>query len=155
MAFHTGEFVIGEMFGNSMALLGAFLIAIYLLIGRYVRKDVTTTVYTFIVYAFASLSLGIIALFDGPPLLDQSSQSWMIFLWLAIIPTLMGHSFFSYALKFVKAAFISTAVLFEPVLTILLAVILFGDYPDIIQMIGGGVILVSLAIYTLSGVDAS
>lgn len=155
MAFHTGEFVIGEMFGNSMALLGAFLIALYLLIGRYVRKEVSTTIYTFMVYAFASLSLGIIALFEGTPLLQQSGQSWLIFLWLAIVPTLMGHSFFSYALKYVKAAFISTAVLFEPVLTILLAVIIFKEYPDIIQMIGSGVILVSLGVYTVTGVESS
>ncbi len=154
MALHTGQLEMGELFGNAMALLGAFLIAVYLLIGRYVRRTTSTTIYTFMVYGFASLSLGLIALFEGTSLLQQQPKDWGIFILLALFPTLMGHSLFSYALKYVKAAFISTAVLFEPVLTIILAMVIFGFYPDLIQIIGGGIILVSLIVYTVSGRDS-
>lgn len=155
MALHTGQLELGELFGNTMALLGAFLIAVYLLIGRYVRRTTSTTIYTFMVYGFASLSLGLIALFEGTPLLNQQAKDWGIFILLALFPTLMGHSLFSYALKYVKAAFISTAVLFEPVLTIILAMIIFGFYPDLIQILGGGIILLSLIVYTISGQEST
>lgn len=150
MALHTGEFILGEMFGNAMALLGAFLIAVYLLIGNYVRRTVSTTLYTFMVYFFASLSLFFFTLLDRTPLFDQTPKDWGIFFLLALFPTLMGHSLFSYALKYVKAAFISTAVLFEPVLTILLAMLIFQVYPDLIQLIGGSIILTALILYTTS-----
>lgn len=150
MALHSGQIVLGEMFGNGMALLGAFLIAVYLLIGSYVRRNVSTTLYTFTVYGFASLSLLVIALIEGTPLLTQQPKDWGIFILLALFPTLMGHSLFSYALKYVKAAFISTAVLFEPVLTIVLAMLIFQIYPDLIQILGGTIILIALMIYTIS-----
>ncbi len=149
MALHTGQFETGELYGNLMALLGAFLIAVYLLIGRYVRRKVSTTIYTFCVYCSASVSLGLIALMDGVPLHHQAPRDWVIFLLLALFPTLMGHSLFSYALKYVKAAYISTAVLFEPVLSILLAMLIFGYYPDKIQIIGGSIILLSLIVHTV------
>lgn len=146
MALHTGTFDLGEMYGNGMALLGAFLIAVYLLIGRYCRKSVTTTTYTFIVYSFATLSLGLITLRSKVPLMEHSLKDWLIFLLLAIVPTLLGHSLFSYALKYVKAAFISTVVLFEPVITIVLAMFIFQVYPDLLQIIGGSIILLTLLI---------
>ena len=149
MAFHNGQFIIGEMYGNAMALLGAFLIAVYLLIGRYVRQSITTTLYTFIVYGFAALSLGLIALFNTPNFTHHSGKDWGIFILLAIVPTLLGHSLFSYALKYVKASFISTSILFEPVLTILLAMVLFKEYPDIIQLLGGSLILIAMTVATL------
>lgn len=149
MAFHNGQFIVGEMYGNAMALLGAFLIAVYLLIGRHVRQSITTTLYTFIVYGFATLSLGIIALFSEPNFINHSTKDWVIFMMLAIFPTLLGHSLFSYALKYVKASFISTSILFEPVLTILLAMVLFKEYPDIIQLLGGGLILIAMMFSTL------
>ena len=154
MALHSGQLEMGELYGNAMALLGAFLIAVYLLIGRYVRRTASTTIYTFMVYGFASLSLGLIALFEGTSLLQQQPKDWGIFILLALFPTLMGHSLFSYALKYVKAAFISTAVLFEPVLTIILAMVIFGIYPDLIQILGGGIILISLIVYTVNGKDS-
>ena len=149
MAFHSREMMSGEMFGNAMALLGSFLIAVYLLIGNHVRQEVSTTHYTFVVYGFAAIALGILSFFDNTPLLHQAPRNWGIFLLLAIIPTLLGHSLFSYALKYEKAAFISTAVLFEPVLTILWAALLFREYPDFLQIVGGAVILTALMSYTL------
>lgn len=151
MALHSGHLAVGETYGNAMALLGSFLIAVYLLIGRYIRREVHVNIYTFFVYGFASIILLILTLFSQEPLLQQTPRSWMIFLLLAIFPTLLGHSLFSYALKYVKAAFISTSILFEPVLTILLASIIFAEYPDALQLLGGGVILISLGVYTVTG----
>lgn len=151
MALHSGQFDAGESYGNFMALLGSFFIAVYLLIGRYVRRKVSTTIYTCSVYGSASLFLGVIALTDGRPLLQQAPKDWGIFVLLALFPTLLGHNLFSYALKYVKAAYISTAVLFEPVLTILLAMLIFALYPDFLQIFGGGIILLSLIVYTVQG----
>ncbi len=148
MAMHTGRLEQGEMFGNMMAFLGAFLIGVYLLIGNYLRREVATLVYTFTVYMSASMILLLVSLLAGEDVVHHTGREWLIFILLAIVPTLMGHSLFSYALKYVKAAFISTAVLFEPVLTILLAAWIFKEYPDMIQMLGGGIILSALLVYT-------
>lgn len=149
MALHTGGIEAGEFYGNMMAIVGTFCIAVYLLIGGYVRASVSTILYTTAVYGFAAATLFIVTLFQQESLTQQTGRSWMVFLWLALIPTLMGHSLFSYSLKYVKAAYISTAVLFEPVLTIILAMFLFKEYPDVLQILGGSIILISLGIYTL------
>lgn len=134
--------------GNSLALLGALLIALYLLIGQHIRQLVSASIYTFFVYAFAALTLGIMTLFHDVPLFQQTSRDWLIFILLALFPTLFGHSILSWALKYLSTPFISTSILFEPVITIIFAMILFNEIPSIYEVSGGVIIIIALFLYT-------
>ena len=73
----------------------------------------------------------------------------MNYLWgflLCIFCTLMGHSIFNWGLKYLPASLISNMKLGEPVFASILALILFGQVPGILQIIGG--ILIIVGIYT-------
>ena len=53
----------------------------------------------------------------------------------------MGHSVFSWCLRFFSPSFVSASKLCEPVVAALLAIPLFGEYPGWLQLLGGSVIL--------------
>ena len=79
--------------------------------------------------------------------LTLSRSSW-IGLALAVLCTLMGHSLFSWCLKFLSPAYVSAVKLCEPVVSGLLAVPLFGEIPTLLQLGGMALVLGSVLLYT-------
>lgn len=136
------------LYGDFLAVLGACFVTVYTLIGRRQRKRMTTTVYTFLVYAAAAVTLSVFCLVTGksPAAAEPVNYVWGLLLTLCC--TFFGHSVFSWGLKYVSAAFVSTAKLGEPVFATILSVFLFGEMPGPVQLIGGCVILGGLYLYT-------
>ena len=138
----------GVLFGNFLALFGAWMAAGYLMVGRIVRRNIPIIKYIFYVYLFAAILLlanvGLKNLsFKG---FSNSTCLW-IFL-LALIPQLLGHSVFNWALGRLQAAFVSVALLGEPVGTILLAYIFLREFPTLLEIIGALLILAGIFLVT-------
>jgi drug/metabolite transporter (DMT)-like permease len=129
------------LLGNLLALAGAWFAAFYLLIGRKVRSNLTLLSYTFFVYGIAALTLlGLVAV-TGEHLLGYSPVTFSFFLALAIIPQLLGHSSFNWALKFIPAALVSIVLLGEPISSTILAFVILKEPPTALELIGGFLIL--------------
>ena len=124
------------------------MVAAYTLLGRIVRADTSTTVYTYIVYFFCGLSLFAAALITRTPLTGYGSSSLICGLLLAICSTLLGHSVFSWCLKYLSPAFVSSSKLCEPPVASLFAMILFGEIPSLLQISGGIIILAGVIYYS-------
>ena len=137
-----------QLYGNLLALAAAFFVALYTLIGRVQRDYLSTTVYTFLTYLACFLTLLVMALASGTPLAGYGGREWLIGLGLAVLCTLMGHSLFSWCLKFLSPAYVSAAKLCEPVCSGALAVPLFGEIPTGLQLLGAAVILGAVFLYT-------
>ena len=137
-----------EWYGNILALLAAFFVALYTLIGRIQRGYLSTTVYTFLTYLACFLTLLIMALASGTPLVGYGGREWLIGLGLAVLCTLMGHSLFSWCLRELSPAYVSAAKLCEPVFATVLAVPLFGELPGPVQAVGGILVLLGVLLYT-------
>ncbi len=134
------------LLGDLLALGGAVMMAGYLLVGRRLRQKVTTLNYTFWVYGIASLVLLILALSLKVPLYPYTPRVYFIFLLLAVIPTLMGHSVFNWALDKVPVALVSLIILGEPVGATILAWIFLQEPPTPFHYVGGAFILSGLFI---------
>ena len=67
---------------------------------------------------------------------------------LAIFSTILGHSIFSWCLKYFSPAFVSAAKLCESVVAALLAAVIFAQIPTAMQLLGGGMILGGVAWYS-------
>ena len=67
---------------------------------------------------------------------------------LAIFSTILGHSIFSWCLKYFSPAFVSASKLCEPVFAAVLAGILFGEMPSVMQIVGGMLILGGVYYYS-------
>ena len=136
------------LYGNLLALAAAVFVAMYTLIGRVQRGSLSTTVYTFLTYLACFLTLLVIAAASGTPLAGYGGREWLIGLGLAVLCTLMGHSLFSWCLKFLSPAYVSATKLCEPVFAGLLAIPLFGEVPGALQLLGAAVILGAVLLYT-------
>ena len=137
-----------HLYGDILALLGAIAIAAYTLIGRIVRATVSTTVYTYIVYSACAAVLTSVCLIQGYGLLDYGFGSLLVGLLLAVFSTILGHSIFSWALKFFSPSFVSACKLCEPVVAAIIAAILFAEIPKPLQLLGGGLILGGVYYYS-------
>ena len=138
----------GHLSGDILALLAAVAVAGYTLIGRAVRSDTSTTVYTYLVYTVCALVLVLTCAFQGQALLGHGSSPIWVGLALAVFSTILGHSIFSWCLKYFSPAFVSASKLCEPVGAAALAALIFGQIPSAMQLLGGALILGGLVWYS-------
>ncbi|MFZ3078179.1 MAG: DMT family transporter [Bellilinea sp.] len=139
------------MLGNALALFGAFMAAGYMLIGRQVRPVLSLFSYTFWVYSISAVFLLLFVAITGEKLTGFSGMTYLWFSLLAIFPQVIGHSSFNWALKYLPAAFVSLALLGEPVGTTILAVIFLKEVPGTGELVGGALILAGIFLASRSG----
>ncbi len=140
-----------HLYGDTLALLAAIAVAVYMLIGRVVRENVSTTVYTYVVYAACAVTLVSVTLVQGFSLFDYGISAIVVGFLLAVFSTILGHSIFSWCLKYFSPSFVSASKLCEPVVAAILAVFLFGEVPALLQVLGGMMILGG--VYYYSGIE--
>lgn len=133
--------------GNLFALAGALFMTVYTVIGAVCRRTLSTTIYTFLVYLFTDLTVLVIALAGGTPLFGYDAVNWLTTFVMAVFCNLMGHSVFSWGLKYLPPSFISTVKLLEPVFASVWALLLFREKPGMPVLLGGIVVLLGIALY--------
>jgi drug/metabolite transporter (DMT)-like permease len=129
------------MWGNFLALLGAWTVTGYLIIGRKLRAGISLIPYIFMVYGFAAIALAIIMFASGISPLGYAPKTYGWILLLAIIPQLIGHSTFNWALKYLPAALVAVTTLGEPVGSAILAFFILSETPTLAMLMGGAFIL--------------
>ena len=144
-------FVEGQAFmGDGLALLGAFFASGYILIGRRLRPGMSLQAYTFLVYGVAALTLlGIVAA-TGQRMAGFPWTTYLLFLALALIPQLVGHSTFNWALRYLSAAFVSIALLGEPLGSTALAYFILNEVPSAVKLGGLGLILAGILVASVT-----
>jgi len=143
------DLVTGEAFlGDMLALVGAWMAAGYVLIGRRLRSQMSLVPYIFLVYGVAAVILIIIMLVAGYSPWGYPPQTYLWLVLLAIIPQLLGHSTFNWALGFLPAAFVAITLMGEPVGSTVLAYILLKETPTAVEFFGA--ILILAGIYVAS-----
>lgn len=138
----------GHLYGDILSLMAAIAVAVYVLIGRVVRKTASTTVYTYIVYCSCAAVLLLMCLLQGNALWGYGISGLLVGLLLAVFSTILGHSIFSWCLKYFSPSFVSASKLCEPVAAAILAGFLFGEIPTAMQITGGILILGGVLYYS-------
>ena len=138
-----------SLYGDFLALAAAVAVAGYTLLGRQVRRDVSTTVYTYIVYLCCCGVLLVIVALQGYHLAGYGGSGLLYGLLLAVFSTILGHSVFSWCLKYFSPTFVSASKLCEPVLSTLAAGFLFQEIPTALQLLGGVVVLAGVIYYSV------
>jgi drug/metabolite transporter (DMT)-like permease len=145
-----------RLLGDLLAFIGGLCAGIYFLSGRVARKSIALTPYAFSVYGLSALLLLVSAAVLGNRIVVTSTHELTLFLLMAIIPTIGGHTMFNYALKKLPAHIVATGVLGEPVGASILAYFLLPQQVPGIWIIVGGVLVVGGLYVVLSrGVESS
>lgn len=132
--------------GDLLALGGAVAGAGYVLIGRVVRQEVPLLPYIGIAYATAAVLLGLAAWGAGDPAVGFSPSTYLWLVMLAVLPQLVAHSTYNWALGFLPAAVVSLAQLGEAVGSTVLAIPLLHEVPSSLRIAGGGLILAGIVL---------
>ena len=132
------------LLGNLLALGGAWMAAGYLLIGRRLRATLSLVPYIFVVYGMAALILIVAELATGESPFGYQPLTYVWLLALGLIPQLIGHSTFNWALRYVPAWFVSVALLGEPIGSTILAYYILRELPGPMKLVGAVLILVGI-----------
>jgi drug/metabolite transporter (DMT)-like permease len=147
-----GEFVRGQAFlGDLLALAGAWMAAGYLIIGRRLRVGISLLSYIFVVYGMAAIVLLAIMFAAGQSPFGYPPSTYFWLLMLALVPQLLGHSTFNWALGYLPAAFVAITLLGEPIASTILAYVLLQEAPTALKVFGA--ILILIGIYVASRSD--
>ncbi|HEX5940591.1 MAG TPA: DMT family transporter [Dehalococcoidia bacterium] len=146
IAVDDGNPLTGEVGGNVLALAGAAAAAVYFTLGRRVRPRFELLPFLSLVYGTAALILVPIALVFAGDLFPSSAAGLLWLLLLGLVPQLIGHSSFNYALGQLPATFVTIVILGEPLLSTALAVIVLDEVPGVWLFLGMPVLLAAVAI---------
>lgn len=124
------------------------MVAVYTLIGRKQRDHLSTTVYTFVTYSACFITLIIFDFISHTPIYGYGINEIILGLLLGISCTLLGHSVFSWCLKYLSPSYVSSAKLLEPVFASILAVLIYGEIPQVSQIIGSIIVIGGVYMYS-------
>ena len=134
--------------GDGLAIVGALAVVGYFIVGRKARARISLLGYATPLYAVCAVFLLAMLLLTGSPLYPYSAKEWAYFAALAIVPTILGHTVFNWALKHVRPSVISLAFLFEPAVASIMAFFVFGQIPPSATFIGGALIMAGIYLTT-------
>lgn len=132
------------LFGDVLAIIGMFAVAAYIIRGREMRKKMSVVPYSFIVYGFSSIFLALFTLGSSASFQIYPLKEYILFLALALIPTMFGHTLYNWALKYVRARVVSVSLLGEPIGSSVLAFLILSETPPFLTIIGAGITLLGI-----------
>ncbi|MEX0785500.1 MAG: DMT family transporter [Dehalococcoidia bacterium] len=132
---------LGTLAGDAYAALGGAAAAGYFMIGRRVRPSVPWLRYVGTVYPLCAAMLIAVALIGGESFGGHPGKAYLLIAILAIGPQLIGHSSINWTLAVLPAVVVSIAILMEPVITTGLATFILDEYPSVIEVLGGTLVL--------------
>lgn len=137
-----------HLYGDLLSAVSAMAISVYILLGKDLRERMTATVYTYLVYTACSITLVILTAIQGYGVSDFTPSALVSGLLLGVFSTILGHSIFSWCLKYFSPAFVSASKLCEPVVAALVAAVAFAEIPKPLQIAGGIIVIAGVYLYS-------
>lgn len=135
------------LLGDLLALAGGLGSAAYMLIGRRLRATRALVEYVTPVYGIAAFTLLVGLAVVGQPLgTGLPWSSFLVFVLLAAVPMLGGHTVANWVVKYLPAHTVATWILLEPVGAALLAWPLLDEVPPLGVVLGGVLVLLGAAL---------
>ena len=153
----AGDFAGGgrALWGDGLALAGSFCAAIYLLLGRSLRRRLSLLAYITVCYGSAALSLWLLVAVLRLPVTGFTPGTWSALVAMALVTQLIGHTSYNWALKWFSAGLIAVSLLGEPIGSTILAYLIFDERLTGAKIIGGGFILAGIYLAAAAENDAA
>jgi drug/metabolite transporter (DMT)-like permease len=135
-----------NLMGDALSLVGAIALGTYILAGRRLRQRLDLTTYVTPVYAVSAVVLAIGSFVVGTSLVGYNSGVVLMFFTIALIPMIFGHTLYNWALRWISAPVVSISLLGEPVGASILAILILGESPGPLALVGGVVTLLGILV---------
>jgi drug/metabolite transporter (DMT)-like permease len=136
----------GQLWGDFLALAAGIFGALYRTIGRSVRAEISTTSYSAVVYCIAAIALWASIGAVRPQTTGFDGETWTFIVLLALVPQVIGHTAFNWALAHYRVVTVGIAGLGEPILATLLAIPILGENPSAGVVVGGPLIVAGVLV---------
>ena len=130
--------------GDLLALAGALFVTLYLFVARQQRDKIKIIPYLIWVYSSATVTLLLLIIIMGYPLIMYDVKIHFMMLLLAIIPTGIGHSLINWAARRILVYKVNFFILGEPIIASILAYFILFEKPYGLFYVG--------ALFVLSGI---
>jgi drug/metabolite transporter (DMT)-like permease len=146
-----GDFSIDPraLWGDCLALIGGIAVSGYVILGRKIRQKLSLLAYVSLCYGTAAILLLTANLLSGGGMSGFSPFTWLMLFGIAIVPQLVGHSCYNWALGYFSAEFIAVALLAEPIGFSILAYFMFDELPTPIMFAGFAFLMFAIVIATV------
>jgi drug/metabolite transporter (DMT)-like permease len=135
------------LLGNALALLGAFAVSSYYLLGRAAQQNgLSLGAYTGVAYTSAAVVLAPLPLFFGVPYTGYPLEAYLWIALLGLVPQVIGHTSFNWAVRFLSPTIVTMVILLEPIGSSLAAALLFQEIPGTFTIIGAALLLLGVLV---------
>src|SRR5256885_8505306 len=137
-----------SLVGDLLAFLGGVAAGFYFLAGRRLRQRIPLVAYAFVVYVTATgvLLLYTLVLRESLVPMGDLPRELLLFLAMAVIPQIGGHTLYNWSLRWLTAPIVSLSLVGEPIGSSLLAWVLLNQVPGVAVAIGGALALAGIYI---------
>ena len=133
--------------GDLLALLGGLLFAVYLLCVEGLHETISSQRQVTVAYSVAAVVLWAgLLLGSGGARLHYSPGVWRALLGMTLGPQIFGHTLLNWSLRHYPSSTVAFAILLEPILAAVMAWWLLHQALTPLQMLGGLLVLVALAL---------
>ena len=134
----------GNLLGNLASLFSGFCIANTYLIAKKIRKENNNLAYGRSLFFYAAATIGFICFFSNVSILDFKTNDILWFLFLGLVPSILGHNSLNYALKYLSPTAIASVPLGEPIIASIMAYLLFLEKIPYNSIIGAPFVFIGI-----------
>jgi drug/metabolite transporter (DMT)-like permease len=148
--FDTSKVGNQQIFGDILALIASVAVSFYLLLGREAqRQGFSISGYIMIAYSSAAIVLLPLPFLCQTPYTGYPFIVYIYILLTALIPQMIGHTSFNWAMRWLSPTLVTLAILFEPLGASFLGYLLFREIPSPMVLVGAPLLLLGIAIVAL------
>jgi drug/metabolite transporter (DMT)-like permease len=118
----------------------------YILIGERVMSAAPALAASAVIMSGAACAFCVLAALNHQLALPRNPGGWAVGVGIALFPTMLAISLFMAGLPRIGAARAALISTWEPVVTVLLAVLVLGDRLSIVQVAGGALVLLAVIV---------
>ena len=136
--------VMENFYGNFFSLLSGVCIAITYIFASKIRKNTSNVIYGRSLFLVAALTIAFVAIIFAVPLFGFSFEHFCWFLFLGLVPTVLGHNVLNYVIKYLTPTAVASVPLGEPVIASVFAYFLFSELIPVSAYFGAPFIFVGI-----------
>jgi drug/metabolite transporter (DMT)-like permease len=130
----------------ALAIASPTIYTVYILVGERVMSSVPAVAASAVIISGAAFAFCLLAALNHELALPRNAGGWAVGVGIALVPTMIAISLFLAGLPRVGAARAALLSTWEPVVTVLLAVVILGDRLSVGQVVGGMLVIVAVVV---------
>lgn len=137
------------LLGNSLGVAASLCMALVLMVSEKIRRVEGALTFSRTIYAVAAVFLLLLTFALRRPVFSFSPEAYFWLFLLGLVPTVIGHTSFYYAIKWLSPTVVASVPLGEPIMASVWAWIFFLERPSP-RLVAGGVLILAGLYYIMS-----